>query len=123
MLGCCLACGGSAGIAADFSCSNSVGGLGGCAPHALISSGRSIRAHLVNLPLAILNHLVDVLLITLLGSAFARFEGGSGLLILLLVAVPAGLPRRGQTLPPLVQADRRGQEQQQRAQQRRPITG
>ncbi|MFJ3259948.1 DJ-1/PfpI family protein [Pseudomonas sp. NPDC086581] len=55
VLGRCLACGGSAGIAAGFSCSNPVGVLGGCVPHALISSGIRISARLVNVPLAILD--------------------------------------------------------------------
>lgn len=99
VLGCCLACGGSAGIAASVSCSNSVDVLGCCVPHALISSGRSIRTHLFNLLVGIFHHLVYRKLAALFLRALPGFEGCSGLLILLLVDVPACLPGGVQTPP------------------------
>ncbi|MCT2412361.1 hypothetical protein MNU23_11680 [Pseudomonas aeruginosa] len=64
------------------------------ASRTLISSDRSISAHLVNVPLAILDHLIDGLLTSLLLGAFPCFEGSSGRLVLLLVPIPAGLPGR-----------------------------
>ncbi|WEJ75093.1 hypothetical protein [Pseudomonas sp. PSE14] len=112
--GYCLACGGSARITAGFNCSNSAGVLDGCAPHALISSGRSISAHLVNVPLAILDHLVDGLLAALLLGARPGVTGSSGFLAELPVGIPSGLPLRIHARPLLVPATGGSHEQQQR---------